>query len=68
MREIVLAEIMMRRGANKAIAEGCGLSTSAVSQWKRVPKKHLETVASIVSVPASVIRPDLFNEDRELAA
>ena len=60
MRDAVLTEIMMRRGANRAISEACGLSTAAVSQWKRVPKKHVERVASLTGFAPTELRPALY--------
>ncbi|BBC78760.1 chaperone [Acetobacter orientalis] len=62
MKDAILTEIMMRRGANKAIAEGCNLSTAAVSQWVRVPKRHVEKVSELMKVPPQKLRPDLFCE------
>lgn len=64
MRDAILNEIMMRRGANKRISEACGLSTAAVAQWKRVPKRHLQTVAAVCGKAPRELRPDLF-EGRE---
>lgn len=68
MRDDVLNEIMVRRGANKAISEACGLSSAAVSQWKRVPKKHVEIVAKVTGVAASKLRPDLLPRRGDIAA
>lgn len=42
------------------IATVCGqVSVQAVSQWKRVPRRHLNSVASLLGVPAGVLRPDI---------
>ncbi|KXV75894.1 helix-turn-helix domain-containing protein [Acetobacter cerevisiae] len=60
MKDAVLTEIMMLRGLNKAISEACGLSTAAVSQWRRVPKKHVEKVSVVTGRSAAELRPDLF--------
>lgn len=60
MKDAVLTEIMMRRGANKAISEACGLSTAAVAQWVRVPKKHVKKVSAVTGRSAEELRPDLF--------
>ena len=60
MRDAALTKIMMRRNANKLISEACGLSTAAVSQWKRVPRKHVETVSSVSGTPPHELRPDLY--------
>lgn len=71
MKDAILTEIMMRRGANKAIAESCQLTTAAVSQWLRVPKRHVKTVSEITGISPSRIRPDLHpaeDENAEIAA
>ena len=60
MRDAVLNEIMKIRNANKRISDACGLSTAAVSQWKRVPKRHLHKVAAVCGKSAQELRPDLF--------
>lgn len=53
---------------NVRIAERCQISTAAVSQWRRVPKKHLEAVAAISGKSAADLRPDLFSKDDSPAA
>ncbi len=60
MRDQILTEILSRRNAVKHIAEACGITPAAVSQWSRVPRWHVETVAALVSVKAEDIRPDLY--------
>ncbi|GAA3671745.1 Cro/CI family transcriptional regulator [Acetobacter lovaniensis] len=49
MRETLLEEVLSRRGGGKAIAEACGVTQSAVSQWKRVPDKHAEKFGAAVA-------------------
>ncbi|GBQ89186.1 hypothetical protein AA0535_1730 [Asaia krungthepensis NRIC 0535] len=61
MKDEVLIEMMRYRGMNARIARACGLSTAAVSQWKRIPRKHLEKVSDLSGVPPETLRPDLFN-------
>lgn len=68
MKDAVLTQIMMRRNANKLISEACGLSTAAVSQWKRVPRKHVETVSSVSGVPPYELRPDLYPVPADVGA
>lgn len=48
MRETLLDEVLSRRGGGKAIAEACGVSQAAVSQWKKVPKKHIKGFCGVV--------------------
>jgi len=68
MRDSILEELMERRRMNARIAECCQISTAAVSQWRRVPKKHLEKVAQVSGKSPSDLRPDLFQNDGNKAA
>lgn len=56
MRDPILSEILSRRGATKRIAEACGVTHAAVSQWRMVPPRHVNTVAEIAGVPPEVLR------------
>ena len=42
------------------IAVTLGVSRAAVSQWRRVPERHLTTVARITGISKRVLRPDLY--------
>lgn len=68
MRDRVLEELMERRRMNARIAECCQISTAAVSQWRRVPQKHLEKVAKISGLSPAALRPDLFPTNDSQAA
>lgn len=59
-REAPLALALQRRNAVKEIALACGISPAAVSQWRRVPERHLEVVAALVGMTPTELRPDLF--------
>jgi pyruvate kinase len=50
-----LAELFARRGAVKAVAEGLGISTAAVSTWRVVPHSRREAVAEILGVPVEAV-------------
>ena len=58
MRDQVLLSLIEKRGGTKRIADACGVTTQAVSQWRRVPRRHVETVAAIFGIPADRLRPD----------
>lgn len=45
------------------LAERCGITTSAVSQWRDVPREHVEAVKAV----AAELRPDLFPAPTEAA-
>lgn len=50
-----LAELFARRGAVKAVAEGLGISTAAVSTWRYVPASRRAEVARILNVPVEAV-------------
>ncbi|PAK77817.1 Cro/CI family transcriptional regulator [Acetobacter fabarum] len=41
------------------IAAACGVTAQAVSQWKRVPERHLLIVAGLLSTTPERLRPDI---------
>ncbi|MCP1221352.1 helix-turn-helix domain-containing protein [Acetobacter orientalis] len=60
MRDDILKDIMDRRGAVTRIAKACGISTAAVSRWKRVPRGRVAAVATVTGVSSERLRPDLY--------
>jgi len=60
MRDEVLSDILDRKGAVKEIAACCGVSHAAVSQWWRVPRRHVAAVSRRTGVTPEALRPDLF--------
>lgn len=59
MRDPTLDAIFARRGAVTRIATELGISTAAVSQWRRVPEERVMDVARILGLAPAEIRPDL---------
>ena len=59
-RDPALALALRTRMAVTEIAEALGVSRAAVSQWRRVPEKHLTTVARMTGISRRVLRPDLY--------
>ena len=59
MRDPTLEDIFARRGAITRIATELGISTAAVSQWKRVPDERVIDVARILGLAPTALRPDL---------
>ncbi len=59
MRDPALEDIFARRGAITKIATELGISTAAVSQWKRVPDERVLDVARILGLAPTQLRPDL---------
>ena len=61
MRDPVLHEALMRRGAVTAIAKACEISTAAVSRWDRVPAERVKIVAEVTGVAPHLLRPDVVD-------
>ena len=59
MRDPSLEALLAMRGAVTRIATALGISTAAVSQWKRVPDDRVADVARALGVPPETVRPDL---------
>ncbi len=59
MRDPHLEALLAMRGAVTRIATALGISTAAVSQWKRVPDDRVAEVARALGVPPEQVRPDL---------
>jgi pyruvate kinase len=59
-RDAALERALRTRMAVTEIAEALGVSRAAVSQWRRVPEKHLAAVARITGISKRQLRPDLF--------
>lgn len=60
MRDAALEKALSIRGAVKRISQRAGISTAAVSQWRRVPKDRLGLVSEVTGIPREELRPDLY--------
>lgn len=47
------------RGRKSRMTETLKLSTGAISQWQRVPRKHVRAVSQMTGIPMRALRPDL---------
>ena len=59
MRDPALEALLARRGTVKQIAAALGISTAAVSQWKRIPEDRVPDIAKALNLPPASLRPDL---------
>lgn len=58
--EAALAHAKQQLGGNAGIAQHFkDLTPQAVSQWKRIPHKRLQVIASLLHVEPRELRPDL---------
>lgn len=60
VRDPVLHEALQRRGAVTAIAKAAGISSAAVSQWRKVPRRWVLIVAAVTGYAPHELRPDLY--------
>lgn len=51
-------------GGPALVGAECGVSMQAVSQWKKVPDRHIRTVARMSGLAPGVIRPDILAPQR----
>lgn len=65
MRDPALEAILSQRGAVTRIATALGISTAAVSQWRRVPEDRVAEVARALGVPPAEVRPDIADPPPE---
>ncbi|WP_414613958.1 transcriptional regulator [Stenotrophomonas muris] len=56
MKNISLKEL----GGPAHIGRVCGVSSQAVSQWKRVPAEYVLTIEEATGVSRHDLRPDVF--------
>jgi pyruvate kinase len=59
MRDPALEKLLASRGAVTRIATALGISTAAVSQWRRVPEDRVGEVAKLFGTTPAELRPDL---------
>jgi pyruvate kinase len=67
-RDEALERLFSQRMMVTTLARALGLTTGAVSQWRRVPERHLAAVARIARVSKRRLRPDLYRETCQAAA
>ncbi len=62
----VLTELAARKargdtpGTRTELAELLDVSKQAISGWSKIPPRHVSRVAHVLSIPAHVLRPDVF--------
>lgn len=54
-------------GPSKLAEKLGGLSSQAVSQWKRIPATRVIAVEQITGIPRHDLRPDLYPREGEAA-
>jgi DNA-binding transcriptional regulator YdaS (Cro superfamily) len=54
-----LTKVLQKIGPSR-LAEHLGIVPSAVTQWRRVPARHVPRVAALTGIPGCEIRPDMY--------
>ncbi len=55
-----LAKVLEIAGGPTRVARHLGIVASAVTQWSRVPARHVPRLEALTGLPGRVIRPDLY--------
>ena len=58
-----LVRVLEAAGGPSKVAEYLGLVPSAVTQWTRVPARHIHRLEKLTGIPAQDIRPDLWETE-----
>lgn len=61
-RDPPLYDVFRHFGSAKKVADHLGISTQAVSHWKRVPAKYVYTLSQPTGIHPYKLRPDLYIE------
>ena len=51
-----------KMGGKAALARALGVTPPAVTLWRRIPRRHLATVAALTGIPLEKLAPDLFGD------
>ena len=60
-----LAAAIEAAGGIGILAAIVGVTTGAVSVWKRVPKKAVDAISKRLKIPPHTLRPDLYGPDEQ---
>ena len=67
MRPEPITKAIEEAGSVKALAEIVGVTPQGVSQWKRVPQKHVRAIEALTGIPRHIIRDDVYDAPVEQA-
>jgi DNA-binding transcriptional regulator YdaS (Cro superfamily) len=56
-----LVRVLEKAGGPTRVAEHLGVVVSAVTQWTRVPARHVPRLEALTGIPGREIRPDLWD-------
>ena len=64
-RDPVLFQVFAHFGTMGALAKQLNVTLQAVSAWKKVPLRHVQTLSSMTGIPRERLRPDIYEESED---
>jgi hypothetical protein len=58
--DAALERVLEEAGGPSRVARHLGIVASAVTQWTRVPARHVPRLEALTGIPGRDIRPDLY--------
>ncbi len=58
-RDEQLARVIRAAGNRNKLGQMLGITGEAISQWSKVPSRHLLRIEQLTGIPAKELRPDL---------
>lgn len=58
---------VFKKASVTEVANACGITSQAVSQWDRVPPNRLLPVSTLTGIPPHVLRPDIVSAPEKAA-
>ena len=58
--DAALERVLDEAGGPSKVAQHLGIVASAVTQWTRVPARHVPRLEALTGIPGREIRPDLY--------
>ena len=55
-----LLRVLRQVGGPSSLASSLKIVPSAVTQWERIPPRHVGPIEALTGIPAHELRPDLF--------
>ena len=64
MRDITTVDAIRKAGGPAAVGRAFGITSQAVTQWRRVPPERVLEVERMSGVSRHLLRPDVFGPEK----
>jgi hypothetical protein len=58
----IILDVYRSYGSASKLARELGITRQCVSQWRKIPLKHVREIARVTGIPPAVLRPDIYAE------